>query len=78
MRVLGLASAAIALLTLAYAWFAAGWDGGTSREVGDRVMMGVALLLLVASVAIFAGKRWGIWLAAPLWVIIAVVAMLPA
>lgn len=77
MRALGLASAAVALLTLAYAWFAAGWDGGTSREAGDRFMMGVALVLLGASAAIFAKQRWGVWLAVPLWLIIVIAMALP-
>ena len=66
---LGILSLVGALLLFFYGWFAAGWDGGTPRESGDRVVMGLAVLIVIGSGAMIAGRRNGGWLAGGGWLL---------
>jgi hypothetical protein len=45
-----------------YAWFALGWDGGTTRVGGDYFLLAMAALMGVGAVAMIARQRWGAWL----------------
>ena len=77
MRAGGIISFVLAVLVLFYAWFAAGWDGGTARVTADRIMIALSLLLIGGSFALILGKRRAMWLVAPLWLAVLAAALLP-
>lgn len=62
MRVGGILLLIPTLALAAYALFALGWDGGTSRVWGDYFLLAVAAGMGVGAVAMIAGQAWGAWL----------------
>jgi len=46
-RMLGIPLLVVALAGLVYGWFALPWDGGTNRVTGDRVLIGLSVVLAI-------------------------------
>lgn len=54
----------VAACLAAYALFALGWDGGTSRIWGDYMLLAVAALVGLGGAGAVARQMWGVWLGA--------------